>query len=142
MRTRISTFLVVLALVLAAAGCERRESSVPGVDAGIRVEEIDLGRSLNADRSVDGDTESFRPQDTIYASVATEGTAEGATLTARWTYQDGQTVDESSQTISPTGPARTGFQISRPSGWPEGEYKLEVMLNGTLAGTKEFEVTG
>jgi len=55
-------------------------------------------------------------------------------------YQDGQIVDESTQTIAPTGAARTEFHISKPDGWPAGKYKLEVLLNGTSAGTKDFDV--
>jgi outer membrane usher protein FimD/PapC len=50
-------------------------------------------------------------------------------------------VDESTQTIAPTGDARTEFHMSKPDGWPAGKYKLEVLVNGTTAGTKDFEVT-
>ena len=86
-------------------------------------------------------TDSFKPNDTIYASIATGGTAATATLKGRWTYQDGQVVNESTQTIAPTGDARTEFHISKPDGWPTGKYKLEVFLNGFSAATKDFEVT-
>ena len=99
-----------------------------------------MGRSLNADKTINGNTDSFKPTDTIYASIATEGTAATATLKARWTYQDGQVVNESTQTIAPTGDARTEFHISKPDGWPTGKYKLEVFLNGSSAATKDLEV--
>ena len=56
-------------------------------------------------------TDEFRRTDTIYVSVDTEGTAVGAALLARWTYEDGQVVDETTQTISPSGPAITEFHI-------------------------------
>jgi uncharacterized protein YfaS (alpha-2-macroglobulin family) len=70
-----------------------------------------------------------------------EGTfAPTATLKARWTYQDGQVVNESTQTIAATGDARTEFHISKPDGWPAGKYKLEVLVNGSSAATKDFEV--
>lgn len=107
---------------------------------GVRVSQVDIGRSLTADRKVDDNTESFKPNDTVYASIATEGAAPTATLKARWTYQDGQVVDESTQTIAPTGAATTEFHISKPDGWPAGKYKLEVFLNGSSAATKDFEV--
>ena len=84
--------------------------------------------------------DSFKPTDTIYASILTEGPAAAATLKARWTYQDGQAVKESTQTIAPTGDARTEFHISKPDGWPTGKYKLEVILNDSSAATKDFEV--
>jgi len=35
----------------------------------------------------------------------------------------------------------TEFHISKPGGWPEGDYKVEVMLNGASAGTKSFKVS-
>ena len=54
--------------------------------------------------------------------------------------RDGQVVNESTQTIAPTGDARTEFHISKPDGWPSGKYKLEVFLNGSSAATKDFEV--
>ena len=66
--------------------------------------------------------------------------ASGATLTARWTYGDGQVVDESSQTISPTGPAMTEFHVSKASGWPKGDYKVSIMLDGHEVQSKDFKV--
>jgi hypothetical protein len=138
----------ILALTLAAVlsvACSK-SSDTPGTTGtsgtavGVRVSQIDLGRSLNADKTINDKTDSFKPNDTIYASIATGGTAPTATVKARWTYQDGQVVNESTQTIAPTGDARTEFHISKPDGWPAGKYKLEVSLNGTTAATKDFEV--
>jgi hypothetical protein len=103
---------------------------------------IELGKQIGADKRVTQQMMSFAPTDTIYASVVTNGTSPSATLTARWTYQDGQVVTESTQTIAPTGPAATEFHISKPGGWPAGTYKIEVSLNGRSTGTKEFEVKG
>jgi hypothetical protein len=138
----------ILALTLAAllsAACTKSNENpgatgTTGTAAGVRVSQVDIGRSLNADKTVNDNTESFKPNDTVYASIATEGTAATTTLKTRWTYQDGQVVDESTQTIAPTGGARTEFHISKPDGWPPGKYKLEVFLNGSSAATKEFEV--
>ena len=101
-----------------------------------------MGRSLNPDKTISDNSSSFKANDTIYASIATAGTAPTAALKARWTYQDGQVVNESTQTIAPTGDARTEFHISKPDGWPSGKYKLEVFLNGSSAATKGFEVQG
>jgi len=138
----------ILALTLAAglsAACTRSSENpgatgTTGTGVGVRVSHIDMGRSLNADKTINDKTDSFKPNDTIYASIGTGGTAATATLKARWTYQDGQVVNESTQTIAPTGDARTEFHISRPDGWPTGKYKLEVFLNGSSAGTKDFDV--
>jgi hypothetical protein len=87
---------------------------------------------------------AFAPTDkTIYASVATEGTTAGATLNAKWTYQDGDTtttVSDISQSISTDGPAVTTFKIQNPNEWPEGKYKVTVSLNGQSVGNEAFEV--
>jgi uncharacterized protein YfaS (alpha-2-macroglobulin family) len=127
--------------VTAACTADNRSAGTSGTAGrGVEVEEIDLGRSLNADKTVKDDTDTFRPTDTIYASVKTDGSGLNAALQVRWTYQDGQLVAEATQTISPNGEARTEFHISKPEGWPKGKYKLEVFLNGQPAGSKEFTV--
>jgi len=139
-----SVLALTLVAVLSAACTKRNEN--PGTTGttgvGVRVSQIDMGRSLNADKTISDTSNSFKPNDAIYASIATEGSAASATLKARWTYQDGQVVNESTQTITPTGNARTEFHISKPDGWPTGKYKLEVFLNGSSAATKDFEVQG
>jgi hypothetical protein len=132
------------ALALAAtviAACNNRPESTTGTAGrGIEVEEIDIGRSLNADKSIGDNTASFKPNDTIYVSIKTDGSAPSAQLKTRWLFSDGQLVNESTETISPTGEARTEFHISKPDGLPPGKYKAEVFLNGQPAGSKEFEV--
>lgn len=132
---------VVLSGLLAAAlfGCS---ASKPAAQAGVKVTDIDVGRSVTADKTIAEKTDSFRPTDTFYVSVKTDGSAPTATLTARWTYEDGQVVDESQQNITATGSATVSeFHLSKPDGWPSGSYKVEVFLNGTSAGTRDFRVT-
>ena len=114
----------------------------PPAAAAVTVSAVELGNQIGADKRVTQQMTSFAPKDTIYATVVTNGSAPSATLTAKWTYQDGQVVDESTQTIAPTGPAATEFHIAKPDGWPAGTYKVEVSLNGRSTGTKEFEVKG
>ena len=132
---------LVTLVILGACGGGDRAGEASRTD-GVRVTDVTLGRSIGGDRSVTDRTETFKPNDTIYASVATDGTAQGVTLRARWTFEDGQVVDESSRTISPRGQERTEFHISKPDGWPAGRYKLEVFVNDQSAQTKEFQVRG
>jgi outer membrane usher protein FimD/PapC len=53
-------------------------------------------------------------------------------------------VNETSRTIAAPAnadePVRTEFHISQPTGLPPGKYHVVVMLNGTKAGEKDFEV--
>ena len=104
---------------------------------------VTLGKAIGPDKKVSAPTEAFGKSDTIYASVDTTGSGT-ATLKARWTYLKGDkptAVDEGSQTISATGPSTTEFHISKPDGWPAGEYQVEILINDQPAGTKKFVVT-
>jgi hypothetical protein len=141
--------VLCLALALGTSACNKRDQSEAGsgtaggaVDASapVRVADVTLGRGVGADKRVTNQTDTFGARDTIYASVRTTGTGSGTQLTARWTYQDGQVVDERSETISPTGEAYTEFHISKPTEWPKGKYTLRVLLNGSEVQTKEFTV--
>jgi hypothetical protein len=132
---------IVVGLSLAAAflGCSAPKKAA---EAAVKVTDIALGRSVTENKSIAEKTDSFRPSDTFYLSVKTDGSGPSATLTARWTYEDGQVVDESTQNIAPTGGATaTEFHVSKPDAWPSGGYKVEVLLNGTSAGTRDFKVS-
>ncbi|HJS43632.1 MAG TPA: hypothetical protein VJ755_09185 [Gemmatimonadales bacterium] len=145
MRTRLaSTFSLGLATLLAVTACgEKARGGDPTTRTGSRavaVTQIDLGRSLNTDLTIKDNTDTFRPSDVIYASVETKGSG-SATLGARWTDGNNQLIDETSRTISASDePARTEFHISKTDGWPQGKYKVTVFVNGTEAGSKDFEV--
>lgn len=112
----------------------------PPAAAPVAVASVDLGSAVGADQRVTTAATEFTPQDTIYAAVSTTGSAANAVLNAKWTYQDGQTVNESSQTIAPSGPAVTTFHISKPDGWPAGNYKVEISLDGKPVASKDFSV--
>jgi hypothetical protein len=107
----------------------------------VRVSDVMIGKAIGSDMRVTNAMDDFAVRDTIYASVVTEGAATGAKLSTKWTFNDKQVVDESSQNISPTGGTTvTQFHIKKKSAWPKGKYKVEVMLDGVSAQTKDFEV--
>jgi hypothetical protein len=105
-----------------------------------RVSRIDLGTAIDDNKRVTDPTAVFKPTDTIYASVVSEGASPTVTLVAAWTYGDGQVVSSSSQTIAPTGPATTEFHISKSSGWPAGKYQVNVLASDGTTTVREFEV--
>jgi hypothetical protein len=108
--------------------------------ATLSVASVDLGTGVDAGNKVTTPMTTFAPTDTIYASVNTTGAANGATLAANWTGPDGQTVNQSSTSISPTGDASTAFHISKPGGLATGSYKVEISLNGAAVASKDFTV--
>ena len=148
---------LALALVLAAAvfsaACKKQEppapaptpvpvepTAVPTPAPAVTISDVSLGKSLGPDKKVAAAADTFKPKDTIFAVVSTNGSAASSTIHVKWTYQDGQTVKEDSRTIAPTGPATTEFSIQKPSGWPKGEYKVEASADGGPATTKSFKV--
>ena len=159
--SRSQQFALVAALfgALALSACNKQDESAPPatvppvtqtapvptmpppvVVAPLTVSSVDLGTAVGPDQKISAATTTFAPKDTIYAAVSTTGTAPNAVLNAKWTYQDGQTVNESSQTIAPNGDAVTSFHISKPDGWPTGSYKVEIMLDGKSVASKAFTV--
>jgi hypothetical protein len=144
--------LMVLGAVLSPAACKKNAPppaetgsadtapAAPTPTEAFAVSDVTLGKAIGADKKVATPTTTFAPKDTIYASVATTGSAPSKTITAKWTYQDGQTVKEGTETVAPTGPAVTEFHIAKPSGWPVGKYKVEIAVDGTPATSKDFEV--
>ncbi|MEO6064590.1 MAG: hypothetical protein ABIP49_02255 [Lysobacterales bacterium] len=112
----------------------------PSMASTFVVRTIDLGSAIGADNRVTTPATTFRPSDTIYAAVASDGSAASVNVGAKWSFEDGQMVNEASQAIAPTGPAVTTFNISKPDGFPVGRYKVEVMVDGQPAGMSEFEV--
>ena len=144
---RSLTVMVLAVAALTACSKEKRESggdvtpgaAAPAPAATVAVADIDVGKSI-ANAKVTDKADNFKPADTVYASVHTTGSASAATVMARWTFEDGQVVSESSQSIAPTGDAYTEFHISKPTGLPKGKYKVEVFLDSKSAGSKDFEV--
>lgn len=114
---------------------------MPGGEASAMVSfaSVELGSTVDASNKIAASGTSFAPKDTIYASVDTSGSGT-ATLAAKWTYQDGQTVHEDSKTLDATGPETTAFMISKPDGFPAGNYKVDISLNGTQVASKDFSV--
>ena len=139
---------LLLATLVTASACGKKEQPATQTSGGaiaptstaLNVSDVTLGRSVSADKRVADQTDTFSPQDTIYASVHTTGTSQSANLVARWTFQDGQVVTESNEAISPSGDAYTEFHIFKPSGWPTGKYTLHLLMNGQEVQTKDLTV--
>jgi len=145
---RAFTTVALAFAALTACSKDKNESAgdvTPGAAAPapaastVAVADIDLGRAI-ANARVSDKTDDFKTTDTVYASVHTTGSAPAAAVMARWTFEDGQVVDESTQSIAPSGDAYTEFHISKPGGLPKGKYKVEVFLDSKSVGTKDFEV--
>jgi hypothetical protein len=109
--------------------------------ASFKVGTVTLGTAVGTDHKVSKAKTAFAPSDkAIYASVATDGSTPGSNLSAKWTFEDGSAVSDTSKTVATDGPAVTTFKVQNPSDWPEGKYKLVVAVDGKAAATQDFEI--
>lgn len=152
----MNKFLIAACLVVSLSAC-KKEAPVevtpapapvvmqpavapPAAPAEIMVSAVSLGTSVGADQKVTAASTSFGVNDVIYAAVDTKNASSNATLAAKWTYQDGQVVNEESSNIAPAGDVTSNFKLSKATPWPVGKYKVEIMLNGVSAQSVDFEI--
>ncbi len=109
-----------------------------------KVTGADVGKGIQPDNTVQTPTTTFGPKDTIYLSVASEGMAQPrAVLAVIWTYgSKDTTVHEETANVMPLSPKpmHTEFHIAKPSGWPAGDYKVMLIVDGQPLLTKTFTV--
>jgi hypothetical protein len=121
--------LTTVILCTGAAACASRP---------LQITAIQLGRSLNPDRSVSEFTTVFSPQDTVYLSVLTRGGGSG-TIGVRWTYGE-KVVGEPKKQVADRDIAATEFPLQSAGGLPPGPYTVEVFLDEKSVGTRTFRV--
>jgi hypothetical protein len=104
----------------------------------LKVTNIQTGRSLNSDNSVGALATTFKPSDTIYVAVLTDGSG-SATIGAKFSHL-GRVVAEPEKKVSYRGAAATELHIDYAGGIPTGEYDIEVFFNGQPAGMRKVRV--
>jgi hypothetical protein len=151
MRNRLALPALALLSATSLGACARKVSSgtptpAPAAAAvpapvAFKFVSLDLGTTVWDGKKVRQANAEFGLHDTIFASVLTDGATPRATIKARWTYGAGNTlVNEEARDVSPTGSAVTGFHIEKKSGWPVGDYKVEISVDGSVVATKGFKV--
>ena len=151
MRRAAATLLPLL--LTGTLACKKAEPPPPPpvtvppttAPAPVSVAGVTLGNAIGADKKVAAALESLGVKDTIYASVDTAGTGH-AKLRVLWSFVKGEKtakVDETTIEFDSTGPVANEFHIAKPSGWPKGDYRVEVFLgeSTTPAVTKTFKVS-
>lgn len=99
--------------------------------------------------SAEGDTEentlgapssTFGPRDSVYAEIRSNGTASEYTIYAKWIGADGNVLADYGIRVNEAGPKRTVISLSKPDGWPQGENRIELAINGKVLRTETFRV--
>jgi len=125
--TRTLPFLTIVAMLACSSG-------------PLELANIQIGRSLNQDRSVASITTLFKPSETVYVAVQTKAAGKG-TIGVKWKFGT-QVIDEPTKQVSYDGPASTEFQLQNSGGFPPGDYSVDVFIDGQQVGSRTFKVDG
>lgn len=148
----IRLLLTAALLGVTVSACKKKEAAPvaetppppPPAPAAASVSALELGKRVGPNRRVVDTTGVFSVRDTFHLAVVTENTAAGAVLSAKWSFQTGQVVDSTMQPVAAPDAASpvsvTAFMLSKKGAWPAGRYKVEVWLDGTSKGVRDFEV--
>jgi hypothetical protein len=128
----VRTLFAVALIAVIMAAC--------GPSQPLKASTLQLGRSLNPDNSVGAHTTRFKPDDTVYVSILSDEPGYG-TVSVRWLLH-GQQVSEATRDVSYTRAAATEFHLQNSGGFPVGSYRVDVLIDGELVGSREFRVEG
>ncbi len=124
--------------VIASEGVE----SLPG---NLNVDSLRLGDRFSEETvTLDGIATVFHPEtEAIYAVGKLTGVTPPGRLTGRWEHLDsGVRLAEVEETLG-SGDLEFWFSVTRPTdGWPLGQYKFYLALNGEDVAGAAFEVAG
>ncbi len=120
-------------------------AAVPAPSAGapFAIAALSLGDAVDAGQRISKPGNRFSDDDkTLYASVSSTGHSSEVSLTAQWHYLEGRgrLISEISQSLATDGPAVTTFQLHNPDLWPEGRYRVDILIDGKPATSQEFEI--
>jgi len=140
MRKNLPVLLAVVALLIATLACSLFTSGTTGVSIE------DLRTAFDEDGN--NPTTVFAPADIFYVVGDLNNAPAGTFVKAEWLAvqiegrEAGELIFE--QTISDfTEESFTGiiyFQLSNDSGWPLGEYKVDIYLDDTFVESVPFSV--
>jgi hypothetical protein len=140
MKKRYFVLLALLALLLASLAC-----NFPAGGVGeLRLENLRMA----LDQDGNNPTTVFSPSDVFYVVGDLSNAPAGTLIDAKWLaaqiegYEPDELIYE--QTINDFAEENFSgtiyFELSNDSDWPVGQYKVDVYLNGSLAGSIPFSV--
>jgi hypothetical protein len=136
MKTKFVVLFAALALVVSSLAC-----SFGNTELGL------TNLRMAFDQDGNNPTTTFSPTDIFYAVADLSNAPQGTKVEAKWIAVNAADTEPNlefqTQTLDITEESFSGtiyFQLSNDEGWPAGQYKVDLYLNGTLAQTAEFSV--
>ena len=130
-----SVLLAVTVLMIASLAC----------NLGAPAEPTASNFYMATDEAGANQTTVFSTTDDFYVHFDVAGIEAGTPFQSRWYALDieGEDPNTPFQTIDYTyeeGISNIYFQLTNASGWPVGNYKVEIYMNGTKVGEQTFSV--
>jgi hypothetical protein len=136
MKNKYMVLLAVLALVISSLACEALSTELSLTNLRMALDQD--GKNV---------TTTFSPTDVFYAVADLKNAPQGTKVEAKWTAVNATDTEPNlefqTQNLDITEESFSGtiyFQLSNDEGWPTGQYKVDLYLDGTLAQTAEFNV--
>jgi hypothetical protein len=141
--------ILILAFVALTfvAGCKKKEEPTTTNTTNTTTVATPTVSALTMASKVDGgnnptnSTTTFSKTDTIWAVADINGTAVGTPVEARWYHTtSNQQINSNTVTATSAGEHRLPFFISKPDGWPTGDYRVDILINGNVMKSSTFQV--
>jgi len=136
MKNKFVVLLAVLSLFVSSLAC-----ALGSTELGL------TNLRMAFDEDGENVTTTFSPTDIFYAVADLANAPQGTQVEAKWTAVNAADTEPNlefqTQTLDITEETFTGtiyFQLSNDEGWPTGQYKVDLYLDGALAQTAEFSV--
>lgn len=134
MKKLFPVLLAVLALVASSLACSLTEMSLENARMAFDQDGVNV-------------TSTYSSTDVFYAVADLNNAPQGTVLEAKWIAVNVEGYDANfefqTQSLDITEETFTGtiyFQLSNDSGWPTGDYKVDLYLNGELKQSVTFNV--
>ena len=142
--------VIVLLLSLAMTACgafdnaqQERQSQNEEITRGAQLGRVVMAEGIGERNAPIGETNTFdSSQDYIYVVAEAERIEEGTTMFARW-FRDGQPFEDSSELTADRTYENTYVEFhleTLQDRMEEGEYSVQLFVNGNPAETAEFTV--
>jgi len=136
MKNKFMVLFAVLALILSSLAC-----AVGNTELGL------TNLRMAFDQDGKNVTTTFSPTDVFYAVADLANAPQGTKVEAKWTAVNATDTEPNlefqTQSLDITEESFSGsiyFQLSNDEGWPAGQYKVDLYLDGNLVQSAEFNV--